>query len=200
MRRGSGRVWAPGCLLVLFAAGCAGEPRGPRISGWSRERVEGVTSDAALDAARYALSQWFRVERVDRELLTLTSAAAETTERGATGRIRDEAVGYRNRIRRLATLRLRATADGGVIAECHVRRERLDTSDHAALARNMTLDDQPTETPVESAAGVSAEQAQVWTDIGRDRELERRILDVLRSRVQRRGAAPANEASATQPT
>jgi len=194
-RAGIGRAGLGGALLVLLVTGCGVEPSGPRVSGWSRDRLETASAEDAFGAGRYAVSQWFRIARSDAGTGMIISAPSETTERGNTGRIRDEA-GYPNRVRRTATLRVQALTTG-VAVECHVTRERLDTSDHATLARNMTLDDAPTATPVEREAGVSAEQAQVWTDIGRDREMERRILDVVRSRLERGRPASAPAAADT---
>ena len=69
------------------------------------------------------------------------------------------------------------------MAKCRVQVDRLDTADHRVFRRNEQFSDVPNDTPIDSGAGVSAKQDQVWTPMPRDGQLERQILDLVRSRV-----------------
>lgn len=183
--------------VLALLSGCANvnESIGP-VSGWSRDRYEDASYEAAFDAGRYALEQWFRIEsaRADRgEIVTL---ADESMERAGTGRLRDETVGTRSRVRRRAAVRI-SRHPPGIIAECVVKRERLDTAEARAFAQQRSFSEAPTDTPIQGEAGASAEQSQVWTDIGRDRKLEREVLDVMRGRLLRESRPATRPAQST---
>lgn len=177
------------CLTVPAAfGGCSDakdrdvEMGGGRESGWSQMQLPGVTRDAAFEAGQYSLQQWFRVAEVSADGGVIRSATEEYDQKGGTGRIRDSAVGYRNRMRRSAILVIRPLGEG-CVAKCRVQVERLDTADHRVFRSNEQFGDVPNETPIDREAAVSAQQDQVWTPMPRDRPLEREILDLLRSRV-----------------
>ena len=51
----------------------------------------------------------------------------------------------------------------------------------------------PNETPIQQEAGVGPQQEQVWTDMPRDRGLERQVLDVVQNRLE--GDAGTREAT-----
>ena len=181
-------------LLVRFApllalapiAGCselAGSGLGAsRAEGWSQVTLPKVSQAEAFDAGVYAMRQWFRLENISPESGLVQSAMSEYDQRGGTGRIRDAAIGYRNRMRRQASLVVEDTGNGS-IARCMVKVERLDTADHRVFRDNEQFQDYPTETPIDREAGVSARQDEVWTEMPRDRGLEREILAVLKNRV-----------------
>lgn len=171
--------WAP-------LAGCselAGEGLGsPRAEGWSQVALPKVSRAEAFDAGVYAMRQWFRLENVAPEGGLVQSSLSEYDQKGGTGRIRDAAIGYRNRMRRQASLVVEDTQNGS-IARCIVKVERLDTADHRVFRDNEQFQDYPTETPIDRDAGISARQDEVWTEMPRDRGLEREILSVLKNRV-----------------
>lgn len=173
-------------LFVSALAGCSdlgGSQIGsPRAEGWSHVNLPKVSSAEAFDAGVYAMRQWFRLENISPEGGLVQSAMSEYDQKGGTGRIRDTAIGYRNRMRRQATLVVENSPNGS-IARCMVKTERLDTADHRVFRDNERFQDYPSETPIDREAGVSARQDEVWTEMPRDRGLEREILGVLKSRV-----------------
>jgi len=178
--------------LLLGGVGCS-ESRGPgttlgREAGWSQATLPGVSKTAACDAGLYAMRQWFRLDPAAPSDGVIQGLPEEYEQRGGTGRIRDEAVGYRNRLRRTATLVIQETPTGSV-AKCRVQVERLDTSDHRVFSSNEQFGDVPNETPIDREAGVTPRQQQVWTALPRDRDLERRILNVLRDELGKGGPA-----------
>lgn len=180
-------------LAVFMMAGCDANPRRTDIprTNWSRERLDAASSDRAFEAARYALRQWFTIDQASASDGLLTTFPVEFEERGGTGRIRDAAVSYRNRVRHRATVRVMG-AEPDVSVECVVIRERLDTADHRVFAMNRQFDDVNNQTPISGEGATSPSQNEVWTEIGRDRKLERDILNVVRERLSGGpAAAPA---------
>ena len=177
------------CLILIFVVGggCS-EPRretgagGGRESGWSQITLPNVTPDAAFEAGTYAMQQWFRISDKLPADGTLRSFTEEYEQKGGTGRIRDGAIGYKNRMRRTATLLVLAQPSGCVV-KCHVQVERLDTADHRVFRSNEQFEDVPNETPIDREAAVSSRQDQAWTPMPRDRGLERKMLDVLRNHL-----------------
>jgi hypothetical protein len=184
------------CLVFVFAShsgsGCGGAGANrlssQRVEGWSQASLPGVGQDAAFDAAVQAMRQWFtRLEEVQPSRGVVQSEPSEYVQRGGTGRLRDGAIKYPNRMRRTATLLVQST-ETGCVARCEVRVQRLDTADLRAFRDNNRFDDYPNETPIDREAGVDSEQAQQWTDLPRDRGLERDILEDLRRRVSDAGS------------
>ncbi len=178
-------LWAV-LILSYVPAGCSDSRGwglgGENTNGWSSVSLPDVPRQQAFDAGVYAMQQWFRLDEASPEDGLIKSATTEYGQRGGTERIRDTLLKYPNRMRRTATLSVESFGSGSM-AKCVVRVERLDTADHRVFRDNERFDDYPNETPIERDAGVSAGQDQVWTDMPRDRALERQILDVLRSRV-----------------
>ncbi len=172
--------------FIVCGAGCSDAPRtktsGGRAAGWTPTRLPNVSKAQAFDAGVYAMRQWFRLAETSPSDGVIRGTAEEFDQQGGTGRIRDGAVGYRNRMRRIAALTIREQ-DGGSVARCRVQVERLDTADHRVFRRQQQFGDVPNETPIDREASVSAEQNQVWTPMPRDRNLERQILALLRDRA-----------------
>ena len=185
------------CVCALSAlTGCSemggSDIGGERTEGWSQAMLPNVPRDEAFDAGVHALRQWFRLEDISPGDGVVRSAVTEYDQKGGTGRIRDTAIGYRNRMRHQATLIVTAQGTGSV-AKCMVSVERLDTADHRVFRDNERFQDYPSETPIDRDAGISAGQDQVWTPMPRDRSLEQEILGVLRNR-----AAPPPQSAPTQ--
>jgi hypothetical protein len=149
---------------------------------WSQVRLPGTTRAAAFDAGLHALRQWFRVDNASPAEGVIRTASAEYEQRGGTGRLRDTAIGYRNRLRRTATLVVQDSPTG-CVARCMVRVERLDTADHRLFTQSERFVDYGNDTPIDRGAGLSAAQDAVWTPMPRDRALERQILDVLQNQI-----------------
>lgn len=187
------QVCATVSLGMLLLCGCAEETgTSPDTgAGASRDLFAGADYDAVFDAGRSAAAQWFHIDQSRADIGRITTLPAESDERGGTGRIRDETIRYQNRVRRSATLRIHPQGDA-VVVECVVVLERLDTADHRTFAQQRTFNEQPTATPVTGEAGVSARQSEAWTEVGRDRGMERKILDSIRMRVQGPRSATAS--------
>ena len=190
------RRWEFSVCVLAALTGCSemgGEGLGgERTEGWSQATLPNVPRAEAFDAGVHAMRQWFRLEDISPGDGLVRSAVTEFDQKGGTGRIRDTAIGYRNRMRHQATLIIAAQGTGSV-AKCMVSVERLDTADHRVFRDNDRFQDYPTETPIDRDAGISSSQDQVWTPMPRDRKLEQEILEVLRNR-----AAPAPQSAPAQ--
>jgi hypothetical protein len=183
---------ALGLALACFAvfagvAGCSGARSTPNISrastaDWSQIRLPNTPPGAAYDASLYAMRQWFRLSVTDPVEGLIQTVPSEYEQKGGTGRIRDTAIGYKNRMRRTGLLVVQ-DFDGGCIVKCKVGVQRLDTADHRVFRSNKQFEDVPNETPIQQEASVSPQQDQVWTDMPRDRGLEQEILGIVQNRV-----------------
>jgi hypothetical protein len=108
----------------------------------------------------------------------LVSGWAEYDQKGGTGRLRDATLNYRNRLRRRATLWISA-AEPGAVAKCQVRTQRLDTADHRVFEQQQQFNDLPNSTPIDREAATTTDQNQAWSEMQRDRQMERELLQVL---------------------
>ncbi|MFH1417507.1 MAG: hypothetical protein ABII12_04375 [Planctomycetota bacterium] len=173
-------------ILALTAGGCsdldAPDTAKGRSGGWAQIRLPNTARPAAYDAGIYAMRQWFRLEETDPERGLIQGAPAEYEQKGGTGRIRDAAIGYKNRMRRTAVMFVKPDAEGCVVS-CRVGVQRLDTSDHRVFRDNQRFNDLPNETPIDHDAGIRPSQDQVWTEMPRDREMERQILAIVREQA-----------------
>ena len=165
------RLSAFGLLLVMtMAVGCSqsmSEDLGmTRNDGWSQLPLPSTPKEVALEAAVYAARQWFKIEDVATEQGVIRTAATEYDQKGGTGRIRDTALQYKNRLRRTATIVV-SSRGGGCLAKCVVRVERLDTSDHRVFQDNQRFTDYPNATPIDRDASLSSSQDQAWTPMPR---------------------------------
>lgn len=173
------------CTLVLAGAqGCselstlAAVDKG--IGGVTPLKMPAVPTDRAFDAGLIAMRQYFNHVDATRTEGRLVSGWAEYDQKGGTGRFRDATLNYRNRLRRRATLWI-SSAESGAVAKCQVRRQRLDTADHRVFQQQQQFNDLPNSTPIDRDAGTTTDQNQAWTDMQRDRQMERELLQVLHS-------------------
>ncbi len=184
-------------LLLVSLAGC--DDADPRLTdiprqNWARERCPDASKAQVFAASEYAVRQWFGIKNADIEAGIITSTPLEEQERGGTGRIRDTAIHYPNRIRRRATVRL--LPEGNTVSvECVVIKDRLDTADMRVFEKNRQFDDVNNQTPIQTEAATSARQNEFWTEVGRDRGMEQRILGVIRERL----GSPSHPAAASSP-
>lgn len=171
--------------LLCFAVGCESEQRqlGPAEGTFASQRLGGVSRDEAFRAAREVFSQYFPVESVDEDALRLRSRPVEiATGDGGASQVR-EVLGTRSRRRQVAEMQV-TPRGGDVVVSCRVRTERLDTTQQRAF-RPQAGDDRPANNaPFDAEAGATAHQRESWTPIGRDRQLERQVLDSVRERLQ----------------
>lgn len=200
IRRGAGFL---GMALVLGIAGTGCSSNGgdgvvdrPRVEGWSQRRATGVSGQQAADAAKASLQQWFgRVNTQPGSTLLVQGGPSEYTQKGGGDRVRDT-VGFNNRLRRTATVQIRPVDDGCII-QCVVERQRLDTADQRVLQENRGGSDVPNATPIERDAGLTRSQQDSWTDLPRDRDMERTILNSI---IARLGGAETPTMTSDKPT
>ena len=180
-------TWIACFLVLLTGAGCnntgsEGVVDKPRVEGWSQRRAPGVSVDQATDATKTSLQQWFgRVNVQPGSPLLVRGGPSEYTQKGGGDRIRDT-VGFNNRLRRTATVQIRPMESGCQI-QCVVERQRLDTADQRVLQENRGGSDVPNATPIEREAGLTQDQKDSWTDLPRDRDMERTILNSILARL-----------------
>lgn len=179
-------VWLATVLpMAILATGCGSEQRqlGPEEGRFTRQRLQGVAKDQAFAEAKRVFRQYFAVESTDEEEMTIRSRPAEVDARGQTSEVRDVLGATPNRRRQIAEMQVSARGND-VTLSCHVRLQRLDTSQKRAF-RPQTGDDRPSHNmPLSDDAGTTAAQRESWTNIGRDRRLERQVLDAVRDRLQ----------------
>lgn len=168
----------PACS-ELDGANARSEPSG----GATPLRLPDTPPDVAFDAGLAAMRQYFKQVEASPAEGRIDSGVAEYVQTGGTGRFRDEALKFRNRMRRRATLWITQSGTGS-LARCQVRVQRLDTADHRVFEQQQRFDDLPNATPIDRDAGVSSLQNQAWTDLPRDRRREREILQVLFNRAK----------------
>lgn len=177
------RVILAGCAIALAGAqGCSELSTTSGTDGASGGatplKMPNSTTDVAFDAGLTAMRQYFNHVDAIRAEGRLVSGWAEYDQKGGTGRLRDATLNYRNRLRRRATLWIRPT-ESGAVAKCQVRTQRLDTADHRLFEQQQQFNDLPNSTPIDREAGTTTDQNQAWTEMQRDRQMERELLQVL---------------------
>lgn len=160
----------------------------PTEAGASMRRLPETSVDVAFDAAVEAIRQHFTQAFPSRDLGFVEGPMVEYDQRGGTGRIRDTAIGYRNRLRRKATIWV-APSEAGALVRCQVRVQRLDTSDQRTFQSQQEFNDVPNATPIEREAGVDPAQEQSWTDLPRDQAMERELLSIVINQIELRKQA-----------
>lgn len=81
----------------------------------------------------------------------------------------------------------------GVVVYCQIKIERQSTESQRMRAAEMTGTDVPGSTPIDREGATTEEQNTVWTDQGRNRELEQRILDRMQRFVKELSVGEAEE-------
>lgn len=181
-------AWASPAVAAVVAAaltvGCESSGRlgEPIAAGhWSGPVRTGPMGRAeATRVARTVLSQWFSVERADAAAGLIETLPVEYTDAGSGRKLSETIVPRPVPMRRVARIRIDRDGNGQRLW-VQVRRQRLDTADHQMLRQHRDSDS-PTQTPIETGAGVSAGQRQVWSDAGYDRPMEGQIIQSLQER------------------
>ncbi len=193
------RFRSAGRIAALVLLGCAGggcselleaPAPGSEARGWQLQRLPNAPVDAAFDAGVYALRQHFPAVNPSRGEGRIESGWLEFEQRGGTGRLRDETLNFRNRMRHRAIVMVAPEAAGSV-ARCRVEVERLDTSDHLVFAHQGRFEDLPNQTPIEREASTTSAQNQVWTPVNRDGQLELTLLRILFEKATGPATAPS---------
>ena len=179
-----------GWLIALAAlAGC----QGPISGGYASVPLPEVDREEAFEAAAAALrGHGFRIAQADADLWQIQTHPLEATSRGGTDRLHEAAVRLPSRIRRIVTVYIQKSRSG-CQAHCRVQLQRLDTTQRHVFARQREFGDVPSETPIDRGEGMTTDQTATWTDLRRDRSMEREILQAIRARPTRTPATQANE-------
>ena len=186
MRKTATSMVCGGVLLML--AGCTEQTRSAR--NYHAKRMTGVSKADAYRAAKATLREYdFRLGEEDRAKGRLRSVPRAETMAGGTGRLRDTALKYPNRVRRIALLEIVPHAEALELM-CKVLLERLDTSDHKVFRREHGTHDVPSDTPIQEDGGLSGGENEVWTLVRRDRALERQMMAAWEERMTGQADAP----------
>jgi len=162
------------------------QPRGG--SGATSQVVNAGDSTVVVQAGSDALRNYFDSVRARPNAGTIDAGPSLYTRRGGSERIGDQTLKPNNQFRRSGKIWVTENK-GQMVAHCQIRVQRLDTSEYIALRTNDEFTDLPNSTPIDSDAGLRADQKQVWTDLPRDTALEREILQILLRRLNGEPAA-----------
>jgi len=185
-------------LLAATATGCS-EPA-PSARTFTYMRLTNVSRDQAFVAATQAMSERFRLERVDRAAGIITSTPTESEEVGTRGRVGD-VVGAKRRVRTSAITRVHGSANNAEIW-CKVVIEQNETNEQRLFASDVGMNDMPTETAADRGGATTPEQNTVWRTIRRDKTVERAVLRSVDEITRRNNAPPAQaipKANVNQP-
>jgi len=178
-------------IALVPLAGCSSstgrieEQRG--TGGATPQTFRNTSLAGVFDAGEEALREHFGAVRVSHGRGAIEAGPESFTQRGGTARVTDPALRPTYQMRRFGTLWI-AEDENGVIVNCQVRVQRLDTTDYRSLKTHREFNDLPTETPIDNDAGLTADQRQAWTELARDQTMERQILGAIYRRLH--GAAP----------
>ncbi|MCA9256269.1 MAG: hypothetical protein KDA33_11565 [Phycisphaerales bacterium] len=172
--------------LALVVSGCSGSNSGVNdrraTGGATPQTFRNVNMDDCLEAATVVVRDQFGTVRVSASAGTIEGGPQSFTQRGGTARVTDATLKPTYKMRRIGSIWL-APAEGGVTANCQVRVQRLDTTDYRAFRTHDEFNDLPTATPIDSDAGLRADQQEVWTELQRDSTMERQILGAIYRRL-----------------
>jgi hypothetical protein len=177
--------------LVFTLTGCASPA--PNRTNYSYLRIQAHSRDAVFNAARRAMQERFRLDKVDEHRGIIRSVPVETTGQTDTHRVGD-VVGVKRRLRRIATTRVEGT-DNAAEVWCRVIVEEYETDNRRLFDQDRSINDVPTETAAERGGATTPEQNAVWRTSSRDKVLERSILRSI-SELVSRGAPPAGKTPA----
>ena len=174
-------------ILIVISAGCASSTR----TRFATIRVDRENRAEVFDAALAVCRQHgFRFAEIEPALFQAQSLPMESTSRRHVGRLQARAV-----VRRMASLYIRQEGNACTVM-CGVDMQRADTQRHDAFDIQRSITDVPNETPIQQGEGLTRSQRTVWTDLGRDRALERTILQEIARRLTGQGP-PAVEGGAS---
>jgi hypothetical protein len=188
MERDMQRLWsivAVAVLPAILAAGCDSlQPPERTVSqnpgDYAGERLPGITMAAARQAAVSVLKSHFRLDSDASNGAVIRSRPQDSTGRGDSEapRVGEVLTGRGGRHREIAEIQL-AERGNDIMARCQVRVQRLDTAQRRAFAMQRGGDDRPSEMPTNQSPAVSSRAPEEWVNVGRNRELERTILNQI---------------------
>lgn len=150
--------------------------------GATPQTFRNATLASVFDAGAEAMRENFTVVRVSQGRGTVEAGPESFTQRGGTARVTDSALKPTYQMRRIGTLWISDDGDG-VVVNCQIRMQRLDTTDYRSQQTHMQFNDLPTDTPIDNEAGLTADQREAWTEQPRDQTMERQILGAISRRL-----------------
>ncbi|UCG15821.1 MAG: hypothetical protein JSV19_11055 [Phycisphaerales bacterium] len=169
-------------LVGLWVAGCASPA--PSKLNYGMMRIESASRAEVMPAAEQAVREHFRIATTDPAAGVIEAHPLEGSEPGRTRRAGDM-LGAHRRVRRVAQVRV-VDAEDGVNVFCKVLVQQYESDERRLFAREHALSDTPIETPAAAEAATSAEQNATWRARGRDKVLERQILQAIDERIAAR--------------
>lgn len=163
---------------------------------FSTVRVPGVSAQDARAVATDVFKEHFRVDPSASTATQLVSRPSESTAHAdqESAGVREVLSGSSNRRRQIARLQL-VERGADVLIRCHVEVQRLDVTERSAFAQQRAADDRPSNQTTDRRSGTQQVKDEDWSNVGRNRQLEREILDAIAERL----APVTGGASATQP-
>ncbi len=167
-------------LSILFIVGCSQDITPSAMPG-SRAVLGKVSTDKAFAAAKQALKQFYKIESIDNEQLVIRSQPTEYVSKGNGGTLAGSlGTGAPKTYRKLATIKIRQSADGQTIAIVRVDIQRRDTEMMRTFAYQRQAEDRPSEIPTEQSGVKMGGRYEVWSTVSRDYNQERAILSTLK--------------------
>jgi len=193
MTRSITRVAAVAAMLILpglvACDGAVGPARPARARSqdpaeFSSVRLPGVRVADARPAALQVLTERFRLDTSASTGTLLVSRPLETSDRADDERagVREVLSGSSGRRRQIAQIVL---VDRGeeVLVRCHVQVQRLDLTERGVFMGHRAADDRPGTLQGERSSGNRPVTEQDWVNVGRDRHLERNLLNQIAERL-----------------
>ncbi len=178
-------------FVFLFVGGCSQDiAKGHAAMSGSNVYLSNVSVEQAFEAAKKALTQYYKIDYVDNQRLVIVSMPAEYSSKKTEASL-SEAVSpvigpSRRSYRRVARIKIRQTSSGQVIATVRVEIQRRDTETMRSFAYQRQAEDRPSEIPVEQTAVKTGPKYEVWTTVRRDYSQERAILNTLKEVLSKR--------------
>lgn len=169
-------------VTATAIVGCSGlDQAQPSQPPAMSHMISDVTSDQVISAASRAVATQFAAYEVDRQQGTITTAWEQFDTRDTTGQLRDLAAPIK-RMRHRAIITTRAIDDSWRVS-VRVEQQRLDTTDARMHYQQQQFEDRPSYSPIETYSPANPGDEQVWTDVGRNRRMERTILRSIEAHI-----------------
>jgi hypothetical protein len=193
-------------LLCITLTGCDNLAPGPTRSVGDRPAdslstlLPGTSVASVRAAATQVLKEHFRIDTENSTAVVLRSQPADTTAHAdnETPRMNEVLSGRSGRRRQVAEIVL-VERGADVVVRCRVQVQRRETPERAAFAPQRSGEDRPAEmTAAERGAITETRTRDEWVNVGRDRQLERTMLDQIAERAERGAVVPATPATRPQ--
>ncbi len=172
-------------VVFVCLSGCSQDIQSSRSAmPGSNAYFKGVTVDEVFSAAKRAISQYYKIGSVDNQRMIIVSRPEEYRGNKSESSLSDTVspvIGPSHKsYRSVATIKVRRSATGEVVATVRVEVQRRDTEAVRAFAYQREAEDRPSEVPIEQTTVRTGPRYEVWTTVRRDYNMERAILKVLK--------------------